>query len=88
MHETAPLRPEAPASGADRAAPLRLKDQPGADARIIRDAAGTARAMPGGIGVSADDQAMRPMINPETVNTRDIHALIPGRAQTGRAAFA
>ncbi len=50
-----------------------------------------ARDMHGGNGISEEYHVIRHMLNLETVNTyegtRDIHALILGRAQTGLQAF-
>jgi glutaryl-CoA dehydrogenase len=47
--------------------------------------------MMGGNGISDEYDVMRHMVNLEVVNTyegtRDIHALILGRAQTGIQAF-
>jgi glutaryl-CoA dehydrogenase len=55
------------------------------------DCARMARDMHGGNGISEEYQVMRHMLNLETVNTyegtRDVHALILGRAITGLAAF-
>ena len=55
------------------------------------DIARVARDMHGGNGISGDFQVIRHMLNLETVNTyegtRDVHALILGRAQTGLQAF-
>ena len=50
-----------------------------------------ARDMHGGIGIHAEYQVMRHLMNLETVNTyegtHDVHALILGRALTGIQAF-
>ena len=55
------------------------------------DIARAARDMHGGNGISDEYHVMRHVMNLETVNTyegtRDIHALILGRAQTGIQAF-
>jgi glutaryl-CoA dehydrogenase len=55
------------------------------------DIARMARDMHGGNGISDEFHVMRVLANLETVNTyegtRDIHALILGRAQTGIQAF-
>ena len=55
------------------------------------DIARMSRDMHGGNGISEEFQVIRHMVNLETVNTyegtHDVHALIPGRAQTGLQAF-
>lgn len=55
------------------------------------DVARQARDMHGGNGISDEYGVMRHMVNLESVNTyegtHDVHALILGRAQTGRQAF-
>jgi glutaryl-CoA dehydrogenase len=51
-----------------------------------------ARDMHGGNGISDEYAVIRHLLNMETVNTlegtRDIHALVLGRAMTGISAFA
>jgi glutaryl-CoA dehydrogenase len=55
------------------------------------DIARMSRDMHGGNGISDEYDVIRHLVNLETVNTyegtHDIHALIPGRAQTGLQAF-
>ena len=56
------------------------------------DIARLARDIHGGNGISDEYHVIRHMLNLETVNTlegtRDVHALVLGRAQTGISAFA